>query len=122
MMASLAHLKWGLYRLYVDALLYFGNIRTAFRSLRDLAISDLETFFRSQRFDTGAVKRRVPPLPLNQIAKDSRFQHLQFGLSRLLLFAQFRHPAAKLLQAYQTFLIGVQEEFHALLLPGVVPA
>jgi hypothetical protein len=33
MIASLAHLKWGLYRLYVDALLYYGNVRTAFRSL-----------------------------------------------------------------------------------------
>ena len=31
MIASLAHLKWGLYRLYVDALLYFGYglMRTA---------------------------------------------------------------------------------------------
>ena len=27
MISSLAHLKWGLYRLYVDALLYFGNVR-----------------------------------------------------------------------------------------------
>ena len=31
---SLDHLKWGLYRLYIDALLYFGNIRSAYRSLR----------------------------------------------------------------------------------------
>ncbi|MGA2476464.1 MAG: hypothetical protein ABSF73_07565 [Terriglobia bacterium] len=71
--ASLAHLKWGLYRLYVDALLYFGNIRTAFRSLRDLAISDIEAFFKSERFDTEAIKRRGPFLPLKQIAKDSRY-------------------------------------------------
>jgi hypothetical protein len=55
MIASLAHLRWGLYRLYVDALLYFGNTRTAFRTLRDLAISDLDTFFGSRRFDTEAV-------------------------------------------------------------------
>ena len=73
MIASLAHLKWGLYRLYVDALLYFGNVRTAFRGLRDLAISDVEAFFKSRRFDTGAIKRRGPSLPLKQIAKDSRY-------------------------------------------------
>ena len=42
MIASLAHLKWGLYRLYIDALLYFGNVRTAFRRLRDLAIPQIE--------------------------------------------------------------------------------
>ena len=33
---SLDHLFWGLYRFYVDALLYFGNIRTAFQRLRQL--------------------------------------------------------------------------------------
>ena len=27
--ASLEHLRWGLYRFYVDALLYFGNVRQA---------------------------------------------------------------------------------------------
>ena len=52
----------------------------------------------------------------------SRLQRLQFGLNRLLLFAEFRHPAAKLLQAYQTFLIGVQQAVHTLGQPGVVPA
>jgi hypothetical protein len=70
---SLAHLKWGLYRLYVDALLYFGNVRTAFRRLRDLQLSEIESFFKSERFDTKAIKRRGPSLPLNPIAKDARY-------------------------------------------------
>ena len=70
---SLAHLKWGLYRLYVDALLYFGNVRTAFRSLRDLPLPEIEGFFKSERFDTDAIKRRGPSLPLRPIAKDSRY-------------------------------------------------
>lgn len=73
MIESLAHLKWGLYRLYVDALLYFGNIRTAFRKLRDLSIEEIAGLFRSERFDTAAIKRRGPPLPLKVIAKDSRY-------------------------------------------------
>jgi len=51
-----------------------------------------------------------------------RFQRLQFGLDRLLLFAEFRHPTAKLFQAYQTFLIGVQQAVHALLQPGMFAA
>ena len=70
---SLAHLKWGLYRLYVDALLYFGNVRSAFRRLRDLSLSEIEAFFRSERFDTDAIKRRGPSLPLKPIAKDDRY-------------------------------------------------
>jgi hypothetical protein len=69
---SLAHLKWGLYRLYVDGLLYFGNVRTAFRSLRGRSTLELRTFFDGERFDTDAIKRRGPSLPLKPIAKDNR--------------------------------------------------
>lgn len=70
---SLAHLKWGLYRLYVDALLYFGNVRTAFRSLRSRSSSELRAFFDAERFDTDSIKARGPSLPLKAIAKDSRY-------------------------------------------------
>jgi hypothetical protein len=70
---SLGHLKWGLNRLYVDGLLYYGNVRTAFRSLRDLALSELQSFYESRRFDTEAIKRRGPALPLQPIAKDDRY-------------------------------------------------
>jgi hypothetical protein len=73
MIISLAHLKWGLYRLYIDALLYFGNVRTAFRRLRDLSIEEISSLLSSERFDTAAIKRRGPPLPLKPIAKDSRY-------------------------------------------------
>lgn len=73
MIISLGHLKWGLYRLYIDALLYFGNVRTAFQRLRDLINEDIVDFFESKRFDTDAIKRRGPALPLKIIAKDSRY-------------------------------------------------
>jgi hypothetical protein len=73
MIASLAQLKWGLYRLYIDGLLYFGNVRTAFRKLRDRSIPELENFFNSERFDTEAIKLRGPSLPLRPIVKDSRY-------------------------------------------------
>lgn len=70
---SLAHLKWGLYRLYVDGLLYFGNVRTAFRKLRDASYEEISEFFQQERFDTAAIKRRGPSLPLTPIAKDKRY-------------------------------------------------
>jgi hypothetical protein len=73
MIVSLAHLKWGLYRLYIDGLLYFGNVRTAFRKLRDLSLSELDDLFCCERFDTEAIKRRGPSLPLKFISKDSRY-------------------------------------------------
>ncbi len=70
---SLAHLRWGLYRLYVDALLFFGNVRTAFRSLRDRQLDMLQYLFTQKQFDTEAIERRGPPLPLKLIAKDNRY-------------------------------------------------
>lgn len=70
---SLDHLAWGLYRLYVDALLYFGNVRTAFRTLRNHSLSDLRQFFFAKRIDSDAIKGRGPPLPLRQIEKEKRY-------------------------------------------------
>jgi hypothetical protein len=70
---SLDHLKWGLYRIYIDALLYFGNVRAAFRSLRDLSFDELVEIFGKKRFDTESIKRRGPSLPLKQISKDDRY-------------------------------------------------
>lgn len=69
---SLSHLEWGLYRLFVDGLLYFGNVRTAFRRLRTLTRHELDLFFRRKRFDTEAIKRRGVVLPLQPIPRDNR--------------------------------------------------
>jgi hypothetical protein len=70
---SLGQLKWGLYRLYVDALLFFGDVRIAFKKLRTYSESDLEAFFQTKRFDTEALIRRGPALPLHNIARDDRY-------------------------------------------------
>ena len=70
---SLPHLKWGLYRLFTDALLYFGNVRTAFRNLRKLTREELNTFFAGKRFDTEAIRQRGGVLPLQEIPQDHRY-------------------------------------------------
>jgi hypothetical protein len=70
---TLDHLAWGLHRLYVDGLLYYGNIRQAFRSLRNLSYQELEELFAAKQYDTEAIKRRGPPLPLKSIDKDKRY-------------------------------------------------
>ena len=70
---SLAHLKWGLYRIFVDGLLWFGNVRTAYRELRALDAEKLDRFYRSRRFDTNLIKGRGPALPLQTIAKDELY-------------------------------------------------
>jgi len=70
---SLAHLKWGFYRFYTDALLYFGNVRSAYRYLRDREHGDLVAFFLSLRVDAEGMTRRGPGLPLHDISKDNRY-------------------------------------------------
>jgi len=70
--SSLRHLKWGLYRLFTDGLLYFGNVRTAYRKLRPMARSELVSFFGSRRFKTDSIKNRGPALPLESIPRDDR--------------------------------------------------
>jgi hypothetical protein len=69
-LSSLAQLKWGLYRLYYDGLLYFGNIRSAFRQLRSMTAAELRGYFGAKRVDTQNIRDRGPPLPLRAIARD----------------------------------------------------
>ncbi|MBI5179116.1 MAG: hypothetical protein HZA04_07635 [Nitrospinae bacterium] len=70
---SISHLKWGLYRLYVDALLYHGNVRSGYRALRSLSMLELEQFFNEKRFETDLIKSRGPALGLETIARDKRY-------------------------------------------------
>ena len=70
---SLAHLKWGLYRIFTDGLLWFGNVRTAYRQLRSLNAMELRNFFGTRRFDTKLIKERGPALTLQPIARDDRY-------------------------------------------------
>ncbi len=70
---SLPHLKWGLRRLYIDGLLYFGNIRECYRNLRSLTNVQLENFFKSRLYDANDLRSRSDYLPLNHIAKDDRY-------------------------------------------------
>jgi hypothetical protein len=70
---SVDHLKWGLYRLFVDSLLYFSNVRIAYRQLRGLTRAELVAFFALRRFDAAKIRQRGSALPLSQIPKDDRY-------------------------------------------------
>ena len=70
---SLDQLYWGLYRFYVDALLNFGNIRTAFQRLRGLSEKKLAKFFLSNCFDTQGLAQRGPSMELGSIKREHRY-------------------------------------------------
>ena len=68
---SIEQLYWGLYRFYVDALLYFGSIRTAYQRLRQLSEIELRSFFTDSRIE--ALTERGEALLLSPIARDNRY-------------------------------------------------
>lgn len=70
---NLDQLYWGLYRFDVDALLYFGNVRAAYRTLRDKSEDDLRSFFATRRWNSDELSDRAAPLSLLPIAKDNRY-------------------------------------------------
>jgi len=70
---SIDHLKWGLYRLFTDGLLWFGSVRNAYRKLGSMTQKELHDFFLSRRFNTHLMKKRGPALPMISIARDDRY-------------------------------------------------
>lgn len=73
-LVSLMHLKWGLRRFYMDALLSFGNIRQAYRTLRNVTgMSDILSYTGRCAFPTKQMIARGSGLPLEPIARDDRY-------------------------------------------------
>jgi hypothetical protein len=70
---SLKQLDWGLHRFYIDALLYWGNIKSAFRDLRTKTYSELEAFFAAKRYDSESMRGRGPCFPFQAIPKEDRY-------------------------------------------------
>lgn len=70
---TLDHLEWGLYRFYVDALLWFGNVRTAFRALRSKTYDELVAFFERRRFPTELISSRGAALRASAIDAEDRY-------------------------------------------------
>lgn len=73
-LVSLKHLKWGLRRFYTDALLSFGNIRQAYRTLRNAKEThDVLAYTSRCAFNTKEMVSRGSGLPLEPIARDDRY-------------------------------------------------
>jgi hypothetical protein len=70
---SVDQLRWGWRRFYIDGLLHFGNVRSAYRQLRDMSFEELERFFSERREDTETLETRGPALPLHPISRDDRY-------------------------------------------------
>jgi hypothetical protein len=70
---SVDQLSWGLYRIYLDCLLYFGSIRNGFDFLRTKDTNGLTSFFTSKMYDTEGLIARGEPISPISIPVDDRY-------------------------------------------------
>ena len=69
---STAQLRWGLERFAVDAALYWGDFRNAYRALRELTYDELVLLFFEKCLPTNWMRLRGPVMPLQPIAIPDR--------------------------------------------------
>ena len=71
--SSIEQAEWGLLRFFTDALLFWGDIRSAYRVLRVMTYEQLEMFFQSKRFPSEKMRGRGTILPMQKIPMDDRY-------------------------------------------------
>ncbi len=70
---SLAHLRWGLERIYLDCLICFGNIRFGFREFCSKTYVELQEFFKNKIYPTDLISKRGNTLHFKEIKKKDRY-------------------------------------------------
>lgn len=70
---SLQQVQWGFRRFIVDAMLYWGNFRQAYRDLRLLSFDEIARLFATRRVNQERIATRGKVVGPTQIARDSRY-------------------------------------------------
>lgn len=98
---SLAHLSWGLRRFYTDSLLFFGNVRSAYRYLRDLTREELTGFYEQYCSDITELQARGPALPMRTIPRDERYLISEMACKSLARSSEDGNLRTVLREAYR---------------------
>lgn len=96
---NLDHLYWGLNRLFIDGLLYFGNVRAGFASLRSMTWEEITAFFDVKRYDTEAIAARGPALALHTISRDDRYLISEMACKTFGELPETREAAFQMLES-----------------------
>ncbi len=70
---TIGQLEWGIERFYTDALLYYGNLRSAYRHLRDKSFDELTNMYKNKRIDSRGMRLRGQIMPLIDVQVDDRY-------------------------------------------------
>lgn len=96
---SLDQLCWGLYRVYIDGLLFFGSVRAGFETLRSKNYQQIVEFYTTKRFDTAAIAARGPAVPLKAINRDDRYLISEMACKTFGEVPEVRDQALRLLES-----------------------
>jgi hypothetical protein len=70
---SIDQLYWGMKRIYIDSLLYFGNITNGYKILSEKNEQELIVFFEDKRVATDKIMKRGKALDFENIPKEDRY-------------------------------------------------
>ncbi|MHB1049318.1 MAG: hypothetical protein ACYC09_04490 [Bacteroidota bacterium] len=70
---SLKHLRWGLTRVYIDALLFYGNISNGFKHISVKKYETIEKYFEGKCFPIETITARGHSLKFIDIPKEDRY-------------------------------------------------
>jgi hypothetical protein len=70
---SLQQAQWGLRRFIYDAMIYWGNLRQAYRDLRLLSFEEIGVFFAEKRINGQRIATRGKVTGPTSIPRDSRY-------------------------------------------------
>lgn len=70
---SIEHFFYGLYRIFIDGLLHYGNVRKYYREYCSKSQAGIHALAANRMFDTDGIKKRGPSLQFHEIPRDDRY-------------------------------------------------
>lgn len=111
---SLNHLKWGITRIYIDSLMYYGNINFGFEALRTKSFDKLSTLFKRRRYSTLATLReRGESLKFYEIASDDRWLISEVACKNFETEESVNKIANLFYKQYEEYIIKVNKNANA---------
>jgi len=116
--------EWGVRRFVTDALLFFGNARTAYRTLRKMSYKQLTGFFEKKRQDSQGLRSRGETLPFRSIPVDDRYLVSEVACKAYAPVAEGDQSEfeAALIENYRTHGVGRRIRIADLLIPATSDA
>ena len=96
---SLGHFKWGWERLFIDGLLFYGNVNKCFKHIKSFTYKELVDFYKSKCFFADQIQRRGEFLEIENIADKDRYLISEMACKNLSDARQYEKRLEKRLKS-----------------------